>query len=139
MKIMTKLILLTSILLSNSFAFAGFECNETNGLVKVTTIHDENSFYIQGTPSKVTIFTSEKDEIQMSALFVTHPTRVNNYYTYKLPIEGVSLSIHELTLPVYNSGCSPGGRITCDHDWKVTYKGNLKLNGMSYDLDCQNK
>ena len=139
MKIKIKQLLLTGILLSCNFAFAGFECNDINGLVKVTSVHELNSFNIQGTPSKVSILTSEKDEIQMSALFVTHPTRINNYYTYKLPIDGISLSIKEITLLGNNNSCSPGGRITRDYDWNVTYKGILKLNGISYDLDCQNK
>lgn len=124
-----KIIITALLLLSGGLSRADFECKDATGLLSV--IADSKSG-----AGKVAI-TTEKDEIQMSAHVDESPTRVGSYYSYKLPIDGVSFSVSEQIAYEIINGCKQGGRATCDYDWSTSYKGYLTLNGKSYGLSCK--
>lgn len=131
----TKIVAIAVLLLSGSFSHAGFDCQHSE--VSVKAVHESKIHGFKDSLGKVLIATAEKDEVQMSAKVGKWNTRAGSQYNYQLPVEAISFSVSEFSHLVTNSGCKPGGRVTCDYDWSSSYVGYLTFNGKSYELDCK--
>jgi hypothetical protein len=134
-----KTILTALLLLSGSYSYAGFTCQDAAGLVSVTAEHENFNTVFEGFAGKVIIALPGQNQIHihMTAQVLQHITRVGSRYSYELPVGGISFSVYESLQLTHEIGCNPKGRATCDYNWGSSYAGHLNLNGKSYELDCQ--